>query len=201
MEVIIPFKAENPKSRLADMMSIDERINFSKEMLLDVIDAVGDAVLLVPKADDFIKSFRFIEDRRELNIAINSLLKRGDIAVIMSDIPLLSKKIFNNFLKIEGDIILSPGRRGGTNMLFSRVKNFRVSYHYGSFIKHLKIAEQMKIKASIFDSFYASIDIDEKDDLLELMIHGKGKRSYEYLEKLGFYVDYSKKNPELIRDY
>ncbi len=202
MRVVIPFKLKNPKSRLSSILSLDERINLAKLMLLDVIDVVSkftdDIVVLVPPNTELDLSVKIEEDSRDLDSAINARIERG-IAIVMSDLPLLNENVLRRFFNSEGDVVIAPGRKGGTNMLLIRDERFRVSYHYGSFFKHIAIAKRLGLRVEIFDSFYASVDIDDESDLLELLMHGEGKRSYEYLKSIGFGVDLSKKDPELIR--
>jgi 2-phospho-L-lactate guanylyltransferase len=43
----------------------------------------------------------------------------------------------------------------------------------------------------VIDSFRLHTDIDEKEDLVELLIHGTGK-SRAFLEELGFYLSAEK---------
>jgi 2-phospho-L-lactate guanylyltransferase len=74
-----------------------------------------------------------------------------------------------------------------------------VSYHFGSFFRHRKTAESKGLNFVLFDSFFASVDVDEPSDVLELMLHGEGKHSYQLLTSLGFYVDFSSKDPVLKR--
>ncbi len=201
MRVIIPFKLENPKSRLSSVLSLEERKNLAKNMLLDVVDVVSkfaDVTVLVPPKTHLDIDVDVEEDWRDLNSAINSRIKR-DTAVIMSDLPLLNERVLERFFSLDGDVVMAPGRKGGTNMLLVRDERFRVSYHYGSFFKHISIAERLGLRVGILDSFYASLDIDEESDLLELLMHGRGKRSAEYLRSIGFEVDFSKKDPTLIR--
>jgi|Deesub1362A_J573_1020465.scaffolds.fasta_scaffold00288_27 2-phospho-L-lactate guanylyltransferase len=138
-------------------------------------------------------------DPRNLNDCVNEEIERGvPLAVIMSDLPLLSQNVLERFFRLPGDVVITPGRKGGTNMLLVRKKGFKVSYHYGSFFNHIKMAEKLGFTYTVYDSFYASIDIDDESDLLELLLHGKGKKSYSYLTELGFYVVF-RKVPELRR--
>ncbi len=202
MRAIVPFKLSNPKSRLSTVLSLEERRGLAKAMLLDVLEVVNEffdeTIVLVPPNTDLDVDCRVEEDERDLNSAINDRLERNT-AVVMSDLPLLSYGVMRRFLETEGDIVIAPGRKGGTNMLLVRVNGFRVSYHYGSFLKHVRIAEEMGLRVGIFDSFYASVDVDEEEDLLELMLHGRGKRSWSYLRSLGFDVDLSEEQPKLVR--
>ncbi len=201
MEIVIPFKPRDPKSRLANILSEDERRSLAFSMLFDVIDACGeDNVTILSNAEcDEISEFKVFIDSRSLDEAVTSFIKKFDVAIIMSDLPLINRKIVSEFLEIESEICIAPGRKAGTNMLLSRSRDFYTSYHYGSFLKHISICEKLGLSYSIFDSFFASVDVDEESDVLELMIHGKGKRSYEFLESIGFYVDFSEKEPRLLR--
>jgi 2-phospho-L-lactate guanylyltransferase len=180
-------------------------------MLFDVVDAVSsrkaEIIVLVPKITAKLLELKnrmeqygiiFKEDPSGLNEAINALIAK-ETAVIMSDLPLLTPQVLQGFFECKGDIVLSPGRKGGTNMLLIRDSRFKVSYHHGSFFKHLRIAKRLGIKATVFDSFYASLDIDDESDLLELMLHGYGRKSWKYLIKIGFGVDFSKKIPTMYR--
>ncbi len=202
MKVMIPFKLKNPKSRLSSILTLDERIHLAKLMLKDVVDVVSkftdDILILVPPNTEVEIDAKIEEDSRDLDSAVNARIV-GDTAIIMSDLPLLNVKTLKRFFDCDGDIVIAPGRKGGTNMLLIRDERFRVSYHYGSFFKHIAIAERLGLKVEIFDSFYASLDIDDESDLLELLMHGKGKRSCEYLRSIGFEVDFSKKDPTLVR--
>ncbi len=201
MIVVIPFKTSNPKSRLSSILNDKERFELALNMLKDVLDALKkfdvEVKVLSPNKIDL--DVEVVEDGRSLDECINDELKEVPKAVIMSDLPLLKPEVLERFFNCEGDVVIAPGRKGGTNMLLVRKEGFRVSYHYGSFMKHLKIAEELGFKVGIFDSFYASVDIDDESDLLELMLHGKGKRSWNYLKSIGFDVEFLKV-PKLVRN-
>ncbi|MBE8539595.1 2-phospho-L-lactate guanylyltransferase [Geoglobus acetivorans] len=200
MKIYVPFKPENPKSRLSGVLSPDERKKLAYFMLLDVIDACGDCTVVSSSSSKLLEGIKHEIDNRSLDEAVTSRIKQNDAAIIMSDLALLTEKTVERFIEMDGDVVLAPGRKGGTNMLLSRSRQFYTSYHYGSFFKHVDICRKLKLECRIFDSFFASVDIDEEDDLLELVLHGRGKRSYEYLEDLGFYVDLSGKDPKLVRE-
>lgn len=196
MNAVVPFKPINPKSRLAKILSEKEREEFAKLMLLDVLKVlktVGFEVKVIATSRiEIPMDVEVVEDRRSLDECINSELEEVPKAVVMSDLPLLNEEILKRFLEAKGDIVIAPGRKGGTNMLLVRKKGFRVSYHYCSFLKHVNIAKSMNLSFAIFDSFYASVDIDGEEDLIELMIHGEGKLSKGYLEKIGFRIEFEK---------
>lgn len=202
MKVIVPFKPINPKSRLSGILNVEERRKFAELMLFDVINVLKELnleikVLSTSKIE--IGCVEVVEDVRSLDECINAELEDLPKAIVMSDLPLLNKEVLSRFFNCDADIVIAPGRRGGTNMLLVRKKGFKVSYHYCSFLKHLDIAKSLGLRYKIFDSFYASLDIDDETDLLELMIHGSGKLSKSYLESIGFRI-LMEKTPKLKRE-
>jgi 2-phospho-L-lactate guanylyltransferase len=210
MKIVIPFKLGG-KSRLSSVLSAEERKQLAKFMLLDVLSAIAffkkQVVILVPritvelqKLKEYVQFYDaiFKEDPRRLDEAVNSFITE-ETSIIMADLPLLTPQILRKFFESKGKLVIAPGRKGGTNMLLIRDPRFRVSYHYGSFFKHLRIAEQLRIEATVFDSFYSSVDIDDESDLLELMLHGLGKKSWKYLMEIGFRVDFSQRDPAILR--
>ncbi|MFN3383894.1 MAG: 2-phospho-L-lactate guanylyltransferase [Archaeoglobaceae archaeon] len=203
MKAIVPFKPINPKSRLAKVLGEEERREFAKFMLIDVLKLLRSLDLEVrvvaTSPIEVPVEVEVVEDPRPLDDCINSELREVPKAVVMSDLPLLNVETLQRFFETEGDVVIAPGRKGGTNMLLVRKEGFKVSYHYCSFLKHLNIAKSLGFSFAIFDSFYASVDIDSEEDLLELMIHGEGKISRDYLEKIGFKVEFEK-IPKLTRE-
>jgi 2-phospho-L-lactate guanylyltransferase len=200
MLVLIPFKPVNPKTRLSEVMKRGEREKFARCMLLDVLNALSgfDCDVKILSTHPFqIEGYEVVVDSRELDEAVNSRIE-GETAVIMSDIPLINPETLRRFFESEGDVVIAPGRKGGTNMILIRDRKFRVRYYYCSFLRHLEIAESLGLKCTVFDSFYASVDIDTPDDLLELMIHGRGKKSHEFLHSIGFRIKYERE-PKLVR--
>ncbi|MET1124538.1 MAG: 2-phospho-L-lactate guanylyltransferase [Archaeoglobaceae archaeon] len=200
MKVVIPFKFFNPKSRLSSILNEEERTKLALAMLEDVLDVLNSCGCDVKVVTPYPISVdaEISVDARPLDDVVNDELREVPKAVVMSDLPLLNEEVFTRFLSVEGDVVIAPGRRGGTNMLLVRRKGFRVSYHYGSFLKHLKTARALGFTVAVFDSFFASVDIDDESDLLELMIHGEGKKSRRYLESIGFRV-LMERTPRLVR--
>ncbi len=209
---VIPFRQLNPKSRLSLFLNRKEREELAFFMLIDVLktvfnSGVRDVVILLQSEEKIeemqrkLKPAKLQVDTRDLNTAINDvlndLINSSPVAVIVSDLPLLNEKILRKFLQEEGDVVIAPGRRGGTNMLLVR-KPFRTSYHYGSFVKHVSTARFMNLKLKIFDSFFAGCDVDTPDDLLEVLLHAPDSNTGKYLKKLGFRV-VLEKNPRLVR--
>ena len=117
----------------------------------------------------------------------------------MADLPLADEASLRRLIRTEKDMAIVPGRGGGTNAIYLKEPTkFRVNYYGASFLKHMKIAEEAGLSVEVIDSFRLHTDIDEQDDLVELLIHGKGK-SRAYLEELGFTLSDEKGRVGVVR--
>jgi len=192
--VLIPYKPVNPKTRLSGLLNQEERQAFARAMLDDVLFAVKDAnyspVIIATELYESEDDVQITVPDADLNATLNSILPTAvsPMAILMADLPLADKDALKRVFATEKDVAFVPGRGGGTNVIFLRdAAKFHVDYYGGSFAKHVKIAEDAGLSWEVIDSFRLHTDIDEKEDLVELMIHGKGK-SRAYLESLGFYL-------------
>ncbi len=127
---------------------------------------------------------RVLLDEKDLNEALNRYLKEAEepVLIVMADLPLLSPEHIKEISSTEKDVCIVPGKGGGTNALF--IKNpskYRVKYYGSSFLTHCSIATDSGQDFEIYDSFMAGTDIDEPEDLVELLIHGKGAAK-DYIE-------------------
>ena len=167
-------------------------------MLKDVLDAVlgqGRATILSRPGlniADVGYDVEIQESGLGLNDALNALIAEEaslgwplDILICMADLALLTEKEVAGILNCQGDVVLCPGRGGGTNMILIRNPGFRTCYRGLSFPKHLAYARQSGLEVSVFESFRAGCDIDEPEDLAEVLLHGRG-RSKGVLEEMGF---------------
>ena len=188
---VIPYKRKNPKTRLSCILDEKEREEFAEAMMLDVVAAVKDAdcqpvILGTEPFESELVQVAMTE--MGLSDALNEYLSCAvtSVLIIMADIPLANRASINRAITTEKDIAVVPGRGGGTNVIFIREPaKFRVDYYGGSFAKHMKIAADAGLSVEVVDSFRLHTDIDEKEDLVELLIHGDGK-SRAYLEERGF---------------
>jgi 2-phospho-L-lactate guanylyltransferase len=196
--MVIPFKHENAKSRLSSVLSPKERRLLAFAMLRDVLSAVsghGWATVLSRPGLDIVEvgcDVEIVESELGLNEALNSLIaeeaRRGwplEILIVMADLALLTEKDVVGILNCEGDLVLCPGRGGGTNMILIRSPAFRTCYQGLSFPRHLAFAKAAGLNATVFESFRAGCDIDEPEDLSEVLLHGLGETK-ALLEKLNF---------------
>ncbi|HOB18771.1 MAG TPA: 2-phospho-L-lactate guanylyltransferase [Candidatus Methanoculleus thermohydrogenotrophicum] len=189
---LIPFKPVNPKTRLSCILSQEEREAFARTMLEDVIASVlksgCSATLLCThpfKHKDTLTAVR----KEPLNEAINWALRQFHCPalIIMADLPLVTAGDIQRLVCTEKDMAIVPGRGGGTNLIFlKKPQCFHADFYGASFIDHMAVAEECGFSVDVIDSFRMSTDIDEKEDLVEILIHGKGRKSKEFLESSGF---------------
>jgi len=200
LRVVLPFKLCGAKSRLASILSLQERELLALSMLEDVLAAVSGlgkvTILSRPEIDvsHFTMPLEVVVSDLDLNQALNAFLQemaRGgwqeDLLIVMSDLALLTREDLLGMVKTEGDVVLAPGRGGGTNMILVRHPQFRTCYEGVSFPRHLDQARRLGIQAGIFYSYLAGCDIDEPQDLTEVLLHGKGKAA-RTLQGLGLAV-------------
>jgi 2-phospho-L-lactate guanylyltransferase len=159
-------------------------------MLQDVITATIDAlctpVVVSTELYDSEDVQITIKDA-DLSSSLNQILPdcEGPILVIMADLPLADRASIQRVTGTTSDMAMVPGRGGGTNVIFIKdTRRFHFDYYGTSFLKHMKIAQEEGLSCEVIDSFRLHTDMDEKEDLVELLIHGNG-RSRAYLEELG----------------
>jgi 2-phospho-L-lactate/phosphoenolpyruvate guanylyltransferase len=200
IRIIVPFKLDNAKSRLAPALKPTERKLLAFAMLRDVLRNVSNlgqvTILSRPGLNiaDVGCDIEVVESELDLNDALNELISDAalqgwpsDILIVMADLALLTPKDVAGILSSRGDVALCPGRGGGTNMILIRAPEFRTCYQGLSFPRHLDFARQAGLKAEVFESFRAGCDIDCPEDLAEVLLHGRGETRV-LLEKMGFSV-------------
>jgi 2-phospho-L-lactate guanylyltransferase len=202
---LIPFKPRNPKTRLSCVLELPEREKFAQMMLCDVVVAAREAgcepFILGTEPFSF-DGLRVIVDPRGLNESINAFLEvtPGPLLIIMADLPLASAPAIRRMVSTSSDMAIVPGTGGGTNAIYlSSASRFRVSYYGMSFAKHLLIAGECGLSSEVIDSFLIHTDVDEKEDIVELLIHGKGMSS-GYLRELGFSLSVEKGRVGVVRE-
>ncbi|WP_292373099.1 2-phospho-L-lactate guanylyltransferase [Methanosarcina sp. UBA411] len=192
MKAVIPYKKSSAKSRLSPVLTRKEREEFVELMLNQVIDTLKEAG--IEKIDilspsmyglENMKKANVLLDKDDLNEALNRYLEQAEepVMIVMADLPLLSSEHVKEIISTKKDICIVPGKGGGTNALF--IKNpssYRVRYYGSSFLNHCSIAVEFEQNFEIYDSFFAGTDIDEPEDLVELLIHGRGAAK-EYINE------------------
>jgi 2-phospho-L-lactate guanylyltransferase len=202
MRVVVPFAVETPKTRLADALAPAERRAFARAMLRDVLDAVQGTghrpeVLASAPLDadgEFDAAVPVTVDERPLTTAVNGVLEEWaadgaaePLAVVMADLALATPAALERLFGTAGDVVLVPGRGGGTNAFVTRHPDFRVDYHDASIRDHRRAAREAGASLAEVDSFRLSSDVDEPADLVEVLLHGDGA-AREWLVEAGFTV-------------
>ena len=205
MHVVVPFGAVEPKTRLAPVLTGDERREFARVMLDDVLDALeatGVAPELLSTGPvDLDREVSITVDDRPLDPAIDELLATTDdtVAVVMSDLALATPGALDRLFDTSGDVVLAPGRGGGTNAFVARHPEFRVDYHGASIRDHRGIAAGIGAEVTEIDSYRLGTDVDAPVDLPEVLLHGEG-RSAEWLADAGFELSVEDGRVTVARD-
>lgn len=178
-------------------MGQNEREEFAQAMLDDVIKAVigaGCRISMLCTEEYVHNQADTIVKKDGLNDALNWVFSQSGepILVIMADLPLATPGPVRRVLETRKDLAIVPGRGGGTNVIFIKdPSRFRADYYGASFIDHMKVAEEYGLSVDVIDSYRLSTDVDEKEDLVELMIHGNGS-ARDYLDSSGFSLSIEK---------
>jgi 2-phospho-L-lactate guanylyltransferase len=177
MDVYVPFDATDPKTRLSAVLDAEERRAFALAMLGDVLSAVraagGEPTVLATGAVDVDAPVE--RDERPLSDCVNARLGGAEpVAVVAADLALATGDALAELFGTEGDLVLAPGRGGGTNCLVVRHPEFRVDYHGVSCRDHREIAAEVGASLAELDSLRLATDVDDPADLLEVLLHGEG---------------------------
>jgi 2-phospho-L-lactate guanylyltransferase len=200
---IIPVKRLSlAKSSLSKALNPHQRRELVLSMLADVLKSVQKASSvessIVVSPDEEVLEFARIcgaigiadHDARlneALELAIKHAMAKGvtSILILPSDIPLLTSADVENIISIGSSpqaVVIAPSKANGTNALFLRpadVMNLRFGGE--SFPAHLAEARAAGIKPQIYRSTTVANDIDEIEDLLNIDVHGFGKKTREFL--------------------
>lgn len=203
MHTIVPFDARRPKTRLDDFLDTDERVEFSRAMLRDVLDAIVDAggepeILSTTPLEC---SYEVTVDERPLTAAVNGILESWSepIAIVMADLALLTPAAYEQLTGPSADIVVAPGIGGGTNALVVRHPEFRVDYHGISVRDHRERARECGASLATVDSFHLAVDVDCPDDLVEVLIHSDG-RAADWLRDAGVILETDGNRPTVTRE-
>lgn len=192
MHVIVPFDARDPKTRLSSVLDSDERQQFARAMLTDVCEAIeqtGHEPTVLGTAP-FDSKWPIEVDDRSLSEAVNAVLAERDesVAVVMADLALATPEALGRVFDAEGEVVLVPGRGGGTNVVLARHPDFRVDYHGVSLRDHREHAAAAGLETTSIDSFRLSTDVDEPPDLAEVLLHSEATAA-TWLADHGFVVE------------
>jgi 2-phospho-L-lactate guanylyltransferase len=192
MRVLVPFEATDPKTRLGSHLSPGERQKFAAAMLRDVlaaVDAAGGSPEVVATATVDVDAPVTV-DGRPLSRAVNARLgaTADPVGVVVADLGLVTARAVERLLHPRpdpADVVVAPGRGGGTNGLVVRHPDFRVDFHGVSYRDHRTAARDVGAEVRVVDSMRLSTDVDEPADLAEVLLHGEGEAA-AWLRAAGF---------------
>ena len=212
VSIVVPFRLDGAKSRLSPALTVAERREMALAMLRDVLACIGElgelTILTRPGwemgKDRWLElagqDIKVMPSHLELNHALNMVIEREilqgwrrDLLIVMADLALLEKGDIEGVISCPGDVVLCPGRGGGTNIILIRSPRFRTCYQGLSYPRHIDLARKIGLRLSVYESFRAGCDIDRPEDLAEILLHGKGE-ARSLLEKWGFQLSDDKLN-------
>ncbi len=208
--VLIPLNSLSKcKTRLSDVLIEEERKEFTMAMLNDVCSVFFDfglEIYIVTPEKNIKPEYKadIFYDASDLNSALINATKNieADASIIVpADVPLIKRFHIEKIMEMGSDkeVIIVPSRAGGTSMLYRSPKNVIDPLFNGiSFFRHLKLLKKKKLRYAIYDSFLLSVDVDTKQDFVEVLIHGEGTRTYEYLMDIGFEISFEEEGRPFI---
>ncbi|GAB6056164.1 2-phospho-L-lactate guanylyltransferase [Methanobacterium alkalithermotolerans] len=204
---IIPVsRFSHAKTRLSPTLSPSEREGILKAMLTDVSNSLKDLVseVVVISADEDVLDFAYDlgisilqeKGQTDLNGALNQAMEWcapecHKVLITPSDIPLIGKAQPQNFINQSNkyDMVIAPAKGGGTNALLFKPGDMELKFGDYSFFEHIKEANRKDLSYEIYDSFYLSLDVNTAEDLGEIILHGEGTHTREFLNKIPLSVN------------
>jgi 2-phospho-L-lactate guanylyltransferase len=189
---IVPVKPlRRNKSRLAGVLSEDERTELNHRLLIQTIEALKsipqiENILVISKDDGALSVARdhgartvLEQSKSKLNVTLaratvvaKSYSLRG-LLIIPADLPLLNKEDINLLLQKAEDppvVVIVPDRHHkGTNALLVSPAGI-IDYEFGpgSFLRHCERAREVGARLEICELPSLSLDIDLPEDLMQI---------------------------------
>ena len=223
--LLIPVKdPANAKTRLAELLSEDERTRLAWAMLEDVSRAIcaasqPDRVVMVTSFARAIDRGRalgwdvLIEESQisesvSVDWASRVLSERGFDTVMRlpADLPLVRAEDIDELLSVELDspgALIVPSREGtGTNAIIRRPPSlFPSRFGPNSLTLHKQEASRVGIECVIVNNARIALDIDEPADVELLLESARGTETFDTLIEIGaFERSVSRKDAKTRKD-
>ena len=177
MLAIVPFKGlDGAKSRLAAVLSPEERARFASEMLDRVLDSCAGAssirqTLLVtpdpglvrPGVDVLVDAGTGHADA--LALALADRRAREGAIVVMADCPLVTPEALDALVEAARPLALVPARDGGVNALALREPSAFSPTFGAPSEETIAAARAAGLEPVIVDDARLSLDVDRPEDL------------------------------------
>jgi len=200
---VVPVKTlVKSKTRLSNFFTFQERSLFTLAMLQDVLNALKSSkvaktvvVSSDPTVEGFVKGFDLTflrETRQGLNQALNQATKwcaQKDaelVLVLPADVPLITSRDVDQLvsLAVNGSMVISPSRNGGTNALLQAPPGIvSPCFGGGSFKRHISKALAKHVQTKIYVSSNVMLDIDSEEDVKQLLKDGEQTASHRFLQQ------------------
>lgn len=203
---IVPVKTfANGKSRLAHLLTVDERIRLSEAMLYDVLSSVCSCksinnVIVVSRderalsiAEEFATTVVREEEERGVNIAVSltdEICSHSDASIVIpQDLPLILPEDIDMLCSSATEkkcIVITPSHRyDGTNALLRKPANvIKTHYDEDSYEIHVQKAKELGVHTKILMSRRLMLDLDEPNDIACIMAVSSGGRTAHYLNEI-----------------
>lgn len=188
LQVLIPIKGTNNKSRLSPVLNVQQREQLTQWMLRQTVSAMKTVTwektihLIGHPSDDASQTLardmgvQFISESFEsLNPALQAEVDRcfsqkQSVLVLFADLPFINSDTINGLLATvedsKADLILAPDEHeSGTNALFYRGSQpLKMQYGPDSFAHFIKQAETLNLYTATFVHPFLSQDLDTPED-------------------------------------
>ena len=179
------------KSRLAGMISTDDRYQLNKALLSHTLQTICNSqwkehAVVISKGEEALEMAKALGIRTlvenppfGLNRSLRTVSKvladenAESITVVPADLVLLTvhemDSIYSLRMELPGVIIVPDRFKAGTNILsVNPIGAIPFKYGRNSFSKHCQAVKSADIPISIIESPYLGFDLDTEQDLLEL---------------------------------
>jgi 2-phospho-L-lactate guanylyltransferase len=203
---IVPFRESSAaKTRLAEVLSKEQRTMLTLTMLSDVLDALSrtkgiDQIVLVTRDT---RAARLGKKKRAHIVwegqsrGLNAAVRRGirfaeherahRVLIVPSDVPLARPADFRKILKAarKNEVLIVPSHdEGGTNALLLRPPSIMpVSYGRNSFKRHCRLALNRSLNVRVLKPRSLRLDVDNPSDLRRVRLASGNTRSQELLRR------------------
>ena len=211
---LVPLRALGiGKSRLANVLSAEERGALAGAMLADVIATLAStavarvvvaaagptaAAVAVANGAEVVLDPPWIADRpvsRQLDAAVRTAVRRlggrAGVLVVAGDLPHLQTVDVETLLQADAEVVVAPTWDGGTGgLLRRRPAACPTAYGPGSADRHLRLARRAGLVALRCERVGFAHDLDDESDLSRSR-HGRrlpplGRRTATLLADVGF---------------
>jgi 2-phospho-L-lactate/phosphoenolpyruvate guanylyltransferase len=194
--VIIPVKSiHNGKSRLAGVLSSEQREKLNISMLTNLLETLRDwhefSGVMVTSHDEAVREltlsfdFEFLQEHApfSLNNAVSSACRNcnekgaTEVLILPADLPLINKKALQSVLQNNTEppvVVITPDRRkeGTNSLLINPLNGFNFQFGQNSFKIHQQnaIARNYRIAINLNPEMELDLDFPEDWDRYQELI-------------------------------